>query len=272
MIKGRLLPLMSHDAAENMAIDESISLAVASKTQVPTLRFYQWNYPTISLGYFQSIADAEAYLRDIQGDVSAVRVVRRSTGGGAILHDSELTYSLALPLGNASPGPREKVYQAMHQTVREVLARFAVSSMPYREIARSERETAERKPNTKPAVTGLRDSVSEPFLCFQRRTEEDLICAGYKVLGSAQRRVRGGVLQHGSLLLSVSGFAPVLPGIQELTNRVIDTGSLANQLREQVGAELGFEWEPGQLSDDELRQAESISQQRYGDESWTRRR
>ena len=267
MIKGRLLPLMTHQAAENMAIDEAISLAVASGTQVPTLRFYQWNRPTISLGYFQPIAEAEVYLKNIRADVSEVRVVRRSTGGGAILHDRELTYSLALPLENATPGPRERVYQAMHQTIREVLAGFAVSSAPYREIA-----SRKRNASNKSTVTGLREMLSEPFLCFQRRTEEDLICSGYKVLGSAQRRVRGGVLQHGSLLLSVSRFASVLPGIQELTNRTIDARVLADRLCKKVGAELGVEWETGQLSERELRQAESISRQRYGDESWTHRR
>lgn len=267
MIRGRLLPLASYGAAENMAIDEAISLSVASKSQLPTLRLYQWTRPTISLGYFQSIADADVYLREIQADDAGIEIVRRNTGGGAILHDRELTYSLALPLENANPGPRELVYQAMHQTVCVVLAGLGVSTMPYREIA-----PGEPRLDTKPSRTGLRDPVPEPFLCFQRRTDEDLICAGYKVLGSAQRRVRGGILQHGSLLLRVSRFATVLPGIHELTGRVIDTCSLAQQLSDRLGTELGFAWELGELSHEELQQAESISQQRYRNEGWTRRR
>lgn len=262
MTEGRLLPLTSHSSSANMAIDEAISLSVATQAQPPTLRFYQWTQPTLSLGYFQSIANAESYLNEL-GHESSVVIVRRSTGGGAILHDRELTYSLSLPLESGNPGPRELVYQLMHQSIRRVLVKMGVLSIPYRVIGSTK---------TKPATIGLGTSSSEPFLCFQRRTGEDLICAGYKILGSAQRRVRGGVLQHGSLLLRTSRFARVLPGIEELTNRSVHAQELVDQLSQEIGIHLGIRWSTQGLDEVEADQVQQIEAQRYAADSWTRRR
>ncbi|WP_283430630.1 lipoate--protein ligase family protein [Neorhodopirellula lusitana] len=275
MKPGRLLTFAPGGAAANMSTDEAISLAVASGDSLPTLRFYGWQRPTLSLGYFQHIADAERYLSGIDGG-NGVEVVRRSTGGGAILHHCELTYSLSLPLADAGPGPREVVYQSVHRSVQEVLADVGVPSRPYREWAGSSSVMVSPAVVTQSAVAsaGLKShsKPDEPFLCFRRRTDEDLICSGYKVLGSAQRRVRGGVLQHGSLLLGVSPYAAVLPGINELSAGSLVAESLAGQIAGHVGQSLGYDWRGGELTAAELASSNQIAVERYAAAEWTRRR
>lgn len=246
-----------------MAIDEAIADAVSQGNVAPTLRFYGWSRPTLSLGYFQPIAGAAAWSND------TVDVVRRSTGGGAILHHRELTYSLTLPLSDTSPGARESVYRGVHRCFQDVLATLGISTAPYREIAGTE---GNRPPP--PAAIGKRrvSKSPDPFLCFQRRTEEDLICHGYKILGSAQRRVRGGVLQHGSLLLQSSSFADCLPGINELTGQNLTAEKLTEALASCLGETLAIDWQTAGLTEEEQRSSQRICNTRYAADRWTQRR
>ena len=89
---GRLISLATAGAAENMAIDQSI-LDSVSRTGIPVLRFYQWAEPTLSLGYFQGLSARAAHVQS-----NSIGCVRRTTGGGAIVHDQELTYSITIPV------------------------------------------------------------------------------------------------------------------------------------------------------------------------------
>src|SRR5262245_41637676 len=93
----RLLVSEPESGVRNMAIDEALLNAVGEGQSPPTLRFYCWRSPTISLGYFQPLSDVELQPSAIR----ALDLVRRTTGGGAILHDLEVTYSLVLPIGHA---------------------------------------------------------------------------------------------------------------------------------------------------------------------------
>lgn len=266
-----MVPLSDHDGPTNMAIDEAIVAAVASGSVPATLRFYAWSRPTLSLGYFQNAADAG---NEFGG---AVDIVRRSTGGGAIMHHHELTYSLSLPLADAGPGAREGVYRSVHRCVIETLEARGITSASFRDTVAPLRVKA-------PAVCllptindadGLRPAGRTPdesFLCFQRRTDEDLICGGYKILGSAQRRVRGGVLQHGSLLLRTSSHADVLPGIFELADVDLDVRDLTTALAERIGEAMSITWHCGELSDAELATSHTIRADRYAAAEWTRRR
>src|SRR6185295_18138238 len=90
--------------AWNMAVDEAL-LETAATTGQATLRFYQWQEPTLSLGYFQSVADRQQHAASLD-----CPVVRRASGGGAILPDRELTYSVALP----QPVASSALYDACH--------------------------------------------------------------------------------------------------------------------------------------------------------------
>ncbi len=190
------------------------------------------------------------------------------------MHHHELTYSLSLPVIETGPGARESVYREVHACVVGALRDFGVVSTAYRDTALANLQRQDSA-GTRPAAMGLRadeKTAHEPFLCFQRRTDEDLICSGYKIMGSAQRRVRGGVLQHGSLLMRASAHANVLPGVTNLAAVEIDAGLISRLIADRVGRALSIDWEAGDLSDSELTTSERIRAERYAADAWTRRR
>lgn len=160
-----------------MARDEH--LLYSGQVQPAALRLYAWDPPTISLGYFQRLSDAAA----LPPPLGELAVVRRSTGGGAILHDWEITYCLVLDaaVAVARQAPTA-LYRLVHEVWRDVLGPAA---------------GAELAPDDFPLPTPR----SGPFFCFARPGRTDLIIGAGKLLGSAQRRIPGRVLQHGSLLL-----------------------------------------------------------------------
>jgi lipoate-protein ligase A len=154
---------------------------VGRRAAPPTLRFYRWSPATISLGYFQEYSDYE----NLPPPAGELAVVRRQTGGGAILHDLELTYSLTVPLDHpliAGQNPAV-LYDHVHTAIA---TRLKTQDVP---VANG------------PAGTGG-CSHRGPFFCFARHSCFDLLADGKKLLGSAQRRTAGAVLQHGSLILS----------------------------------------------------------------------
>ncbi len=187
------------DGPTNMARDEALLQRVGSGDSPPTLRFYRWDPPTISLGYFQDFAEYQA----LPPPAGQLAVVRRQTGGGAILHDQELTYALVLPIEHplVAGGRCNALYDHVHSAFTAVLARHKV-------------------PITRPAATAGGCAQRGPFFCFERHSCFDLLAQGRKLMGSAQRRTAGAVLQHGSLVLdsrfgqqacsTVHQFAPSL--------------------------------------------------------------
>lgn len=226
----------------NMAVDEAL-LETAVVTQEATLRFYQWQEATLSLGYFQALADRQQHPPSAN-----CPAVRRASGGGAILHDSELTYSIALPQGSRS-SPAARLYEVCHQTLIAALAEFDVSAALYRDC--SQQKTASQ-PATRP-----------PFLCFQRRTCFDVVCGEAKIAGSAQRRRRGAVLQHGSILLAASPCAPELPGIQQVAGKKISTDDLARRWAPRLAEALHMRLIASALSPGELSRSEALAQSRF---------
>ena len=162
-----------------MAADEVLLRRVGADESPPTLRFYQWDPPTISLGCFQKYAEYEA-LPPPAGDLP---VVRRLTGGGAILHDRELTYSLTLPLGHPllAGGPN-RLYELAQDVIIACLAETGLEAWRGCEGDDS-------------------GAAKGPFFCFARRHPYDVLIGQDKVAGSAQRRTRAAVLQHGSIIL-----------------------------------------------------------------------
>ena len=176
----RLLSDPPLDGATNMARDEALMTLVGSAQSPPTLRLYQWDPPTISLGYFQHYADYES----LSPPAGRLPVVRRLTGGGAILHDLELTYSLSLPVGHSllADGP-SRLYELAHDAVIEFLASLGLQTQ---RCGTSDDSGAARG----------------PFFCFERRHRHDVLVGADKIAGSAQRRTRTAVLQHGSIVLA----------------------------------------------------------------------
>ena len=213
-----------------MAADEALWRAVSGNASPPTLRFYQWNPPTVSLGYFQKYAEVAS----LESPLCDWPVVRRLTGGGAIAHSQEWTYSLTLP-GNhrfLSDGATS-LYDRIHAAFSTTLAQIGFS--------------VHRHGGPSPA-----SSREGPTLCFQRRYRQDLVDAsGEKVVGSAQRRGRGGILQHGSIVLvdesaRAAWIAQGVPVLAESLNARFEPGTYLpheTEARDQLlGRYAGDEW------------------------------
>jgi lipoyl(octanoyl) transferase len=234
----------------NMAVDDAL-LETAAATGQATLRFYQWQEPTLSLGYFQPAADRQQHAasRDCP-------LVRRASGGGAILHDRELTYSLAIaPSGHFVAS---ELYDSVHLTLITALAQFGVAAALYRASSPCKTTAAEPSP--------------PPFLCFQRRTCSDIIFGEAKIVGSAQRRRRGAVLQHGSILLARSASAPEVSGLLELTSQAIEPTDLARRWTSALTERLGMALVDGCLSAKETQLAKTFEQVRFAAADYTFRR
>ncbi len=229
----------------NMAVDEAL-LQTAKQTGHTTFRLYRWKEPTLSLGYFQ-----RAGARDTHLPSRHCPLVRRSTGGGAILHDRELTYTLAAPMAALTDRSVHHWYRIVHTTLVTALAMWDVETHLCSETDPS-RERA--------------------FLCFQRRAQGDVLFHGAKVAGSAQRRCRGALMQHGSLLLDRSEAAPELPGIRQLTANRLETPCFLAYWLRCLARRLGIQWRHASLDASERELARALEQERFGRPKWTLRR
>src|SRR5262245_5272229 len=237
----------------NMAVDEAL-LESAASAGLMAIRFYQWSEPTLSLGYFQSAGDREQHppSRDCP-------LVRRASGGGAIVHDRELTYSVTMPQRPGDLAAARELLDACHETLSETLADLRVATNLFRTTQNCDSQA------DSPAT-------AEPFLCFQRRSCTDIVCGEAKIVGSAQRRRRGAVLQHGSILLARSRCAPELPGIQDLTGTVIDAADLARRLIPRLTARLEALPTDGKLSSEELNRAKALEEGTFATSDFVARR
>src|SRR5262245_29734832 len=151
----RLLPYALADGPRNMAADEVLLESAARG--VASLRFYGWTTATISIGYFQP-----AGKQVLEPQVMRLPLVRRPTGGDALVHHHRLTYALALPTSRQPPV--RKQWLVMHGATAAALAEFDIDARLY-------------VPSTEDAFKG--------FLCFQHFTGGDLLVNGCKVVGSA---------------------------------------------------------------------------------------
>ncbi len=233
--------------AAQMAVDEALLDSVAAEP-CPTLRFYRWSRPTLSLGYFQNYAErlAHAPSRDCP-------LVRRQTGGGAILHDQELTYSLVVPCADPLAHEPARLYEAAHDALIELLAAYGCQAQRQCEPAASAQ-------------------CQQPFLCFQRRTPGDVLLGPIKICGSAQRRRRGAILQHGSLLLARSAAAPELPGILEQCGHPLDPGELSTGWGHGIAERLRFRPVRQEISLAERQAAQKLAIDKYACVLWNERR
>ncbi len=180
MTTWRFLNTGPDSGAANMAIDEALLIGVNKGTTPPTVRVYAWDPPTVSLGYAQRI-DAELDLEAVRR--SGFGVVRRPTGGRAVLHAGELTYSVVGPAGEEPLGRSiMEAYEAIAQALAAGLSHLGIDV----ELAQVATEAMSR------------DGASPP--CFASAGRYELVIGGRKLIGSAQRRVGRGVLQHGSVL------------------------------------------------------------------------
>lgn len=164
--------------AANMAIDQAIAMACAARESLPTLRFYRWQPPTISLGRHQPLADIDQAAAETHG----YEIVRRSTGGRAILHTDELTYSVAAPAHE----PR------VAGGVMDAYLRLSNALVAGLQMLGVQADKAPGATRTAPDVSAA---------CFEVPSAYEITAGGRKLMGSAQSRRAQYVLQHGSLPL-----------------------------------------------------------------------
>ena len=260
--------------AANMAIDETIAEATAAGTVPPTLRFYRWHLPTVSLGRHQKLADVD----EAQIAARGYDLVRRATGGRAILHTDELTYSVTGPVAE----PR------MAGGVMDAYLRFSNGLLAGLEVLGLAAETASGR------TRAARDLSAA---CFEAPSAYEITAGGLKLMGSAQSRRKGYVLQHGSLPLwgDITRLVDVLalpcPDKESLRKQLLSKAitlaealdmppdserlafaRVAAAMADGFASALDVNLQPGALTAGELRRSAELIRTRYADPAWTRQR
>ncbi len=206
--------------AENMAVDEGLLREAVSPGALPVLRFYTWSPPAVSLGRFQ---DKERAVNAEACQQRGFDIVRRITGGRAVLHCDELTYSVIARSDSALfPNDILGTYKVI---ATGLLAGLHELGIVAEMVSRSGRHAGM-----------VKSSPQEPA-CFSSPSWYELLVKGRKIIGSAQRRVGGAFLQHGSILI---GYDPALEA------EVIPGGGMRDVVT-CIRAELGREIGPGEV-------------------------
>lgn len=259
-MKWRLLNTGDRNGFDNMAIDEAILQVHALGETPPTLRFYGWFPPAISLGYFQipdQTVDLEACGR------LGVDVVHRPTGGRAVLHHEEVTYSVVAREDN--PAVRGTVAESYLRLSRGMI--LGLGGLGAKVSLHQAGGTARKGP-----------------ACFDGPALYDLVAGGRKLVGSAQGRKLGCVLQHGALPLSDGAgilfavlkfpsepqreeqrrrFAEGATSLEEVLGRPVSPGEVVPALAGGFVEALGIELVPGFLTDEEERIAGGLRREKY---------
>jgi lipoate-protein ligase A len=197
MTTWRYIDSGANIGAYNMAIDEELLARAQAGEAMPVLRFYTWRPPAVSLGRFQKIETA------VNAEVCKERgidIVRRITGGRAVLHHRELTYSIISRTDNPLFPPDVRgTYKVI---TAGLLSGFKNLGIRAEMVSRSNRHAAL-----------VKKDIKDPS-CFSSPSWYEIIVNGKKIVGSAQRRVTGAFLQHGSILINYDPAleAEVIPG------------------------------------------------------------
>lgn len=231
----RLINFELHDAYTNMAIDEAI-FVMREKLSLPsTLRFYSWQPPAISIGYFQKANNPLLNKYKKEG----LTFVRRFTGGGAILHKDEITYSLTCSLYHF-PFFKDviKAQRIIHQAIILGLNNIGI--------------------NTK---LNEKEAESNSYFCFVKPTSFDIVKGEKKIAGSSQRRKNKAFFQHGSILLN-----------NEVLPRNIDKKEIIKNLIIGFEKELKIRILPGELTKEEAKLSKKLKKGKYERDEWNYKR
>lgn len=278
MQQWRLIESGFADGATNMAVDEAIAAAVAAGEQPPTLRLYGWRPHAVSLGYHQELdggIDRAAVAERGYG------IVRRPTGGRAILHADELTYSFCIRQDAIRGG--NSTMESYREISRGIIAGLELLGAT---VSLGADGSAPPDPGFCGQDTGA--DAARP-ICFARTARCDLQAEGRKVVGSAQVRRNGGILQHGSIPITIDleDQVAVMPGSDGRISRQVLAGaamSVVELLGRPVGYDevsqavaLGFaesfevDLVPHGLSTAESAEAERLRAEKYATDEWNTR-
>jgi len=265
----RLIRTNPADGAWNMAVDEALMESVGMGTSQPALRLYAWDPPCLSLGYAQPVAEVDL----LRLESSGWGLVRRPTGGRAILHTDELTYSVTAPL--AEPRVAGSVLESYQRLSQALLLALTSLGLPVQAQSLN---------------PGVSPGKPQNPICFEVPSAYEITVGGKKLIGSAQARRKNAVLQHGSLPLSgdISRIvqALVYPNetdrqaagerlLQRATTvaavfgREIDWETAASAFASAFSQVLNLAWEPSELTSVEFARASELIQTTYAQPAWT---
>jgi lipoate-protein ligase A len=177
--------------------------------------------------------------------------VRRYTGGAALVHHHELTYALALPPGREWQPGNSPWLCRMHNIIATALALLGVGGV---------------------SCPGTERKLGD-VLCFLHQTPGDLLCGAAKIVGSAQRKQRGALLQHGAILLEQSPHTPALPGLRELAGFDLQrVDELMQALLDAFAADTGWRVEPAGWTASERTRVADLAESKYRRTSWNCKR
>ncbi|MFN4179542.1 MAG: biotin/lipoate A/B protein ligase family protein [Armatimonadota bacterium] len=258
-MKWRLIYSPALSGAWNMAIDEAMLLAHVAGLTPPTLRLYRWQPPAVSLGLLQPFeAVNEEACRQLGFDI-----VRRPSGGGAVLHQHETTYAVVVdgrlcPYGSSVLSTYRWLAEGLKAGLKRLGVDISSPPLPY------------------PAVPS-----TEPF-CFVRLTDADLIVNGRKIGGSAQARKRNFLLQHGSIPLQLDIdaieriFGSMERGrftcVEEVLGRNVNLDEFGEALVQGFSEALGVDFTLSDLTPLEYQLANLLFRYKYSTVSWTKER
>jgi lipoyl(octanoyl) transferase len=237
----------------NMAIDEAL---LDSKLSV--LRFYQWKPAALSLGYFQKTSDINVdYCKK-----NKIEIVRRLTGGNAVLHDQELTYSFIID-EKEMPSSVIESYKVISKAILKALKNLGVDARMNENI----------------------ESKEKSAVCFNDPSWYEIIVNNKKIVGSAQKRLNGKLLQHGSILFDIdiekyagcfknnskemnNTLSKRITSINSELNRIVSYEELATSLKKGFENELKISFISSMLSKEEEISANKISKEKYSANEW----
>jgi lipoyl(octanoyl) transferase len=227
------LTIYHDESPHSAAMNMAIDEALLETAVVPTIRLYRWRSPALSFGYFGKFSDVAIY--------SAERdLVRRWTGGGIVFHGDDLTYSIVIPASDpvfdeSSISIYEKIHRALCAALVKTGQRAVVAGVV--------------DPDGFSAATRAAVNASG-YNCFANPVRADVMMDGRKIAGAAQRRTRRGLLQQGS----IQGFA------------------MKTDLAQKFAKALSANCSEFEVNEEIFRRAREFAQQKYGTESWLRKR
>lgn len=270
-VKWRLLQTEPTSGAFNMAFDEACLLSAAEGKSLPTLRLYSWDPPALSLGYAQKSDEVDT--QELYG--RGWDLVRRPTGGRAILHTDELTYSVTAPQDDpVMAGSLLESYQRISMALLSALKLLGIEARGD-SVYNEEQDLSKKDP-----------------VCFEVPSNFEITVSGKKLIGSAQARKHNGVLQHGSLPLTgdLSRINQVLHyptqekrqegidrllshagTIESLTGKVISFEMAAQAFIKAFSMELDLDLVVSKPTSEELLQTNDLMKKKYQSDDWTLR-
>jgi lipoyl(octanoyl) transferase len=218
-----------HSAAMNMSVDE----ALLESASIPTIRFYRWRSPALSFGYFGKFSNVAIYA--VERDL-----VRRWTGGGIVFHGDDLTYSIVIPASDPTFDESPiTIYEKIHHALSA-----ALNGIGERAVVAGGVDPGSISAARTAGVTAA------GYSCFVNPVRADVMIGGRKVAGAAQRRIRRGLLQQGSI-----------QGV-----------NLDNGLADSFADALSANCSEFKITKEILKRAQELAEQKYGIDNWLRKR